>query len=54
MKIIKNDKAIQLNEEDEKSLELILNYYLWNISDNWDDKLNESSVIMQINNLLRN
>lgn len=52
MKIIKNGKAIQLNKNDEKSLKLVLDYYLWNVSDNWDDELNETSVIVQINDLL--
>lgn len=52
MEIIKDDKKIFLNPTDEKSLKMILDYYLWNISDNWDDELTETSVILRINELL--
>lgn len=52
MVIIKNDKKVFLNQTDEKSLKMILDYYLWNVSDNWDDELTETSVILRINELL--
>lgn len=54
MVIIKNSKKVFLNQIDEKSLKMILDYYLWNVSDNWDDELAETSVILRINELLGN
>lgn len=52
MEIIKNGKKIYLDNTDEKSLKLILDYYLWNVIDNWDEQLTENSVISDIFNLL--
>lgn len=52
MEIIKNNKKIILNSNDEKSLKMILNYYSWNVIDNWDEQLSESLVISKILNLL--
>ena len=46
--------TIYLNKNDQKSLKLILDYYLWSVIDNWDEQLTESSVISRINNLLNN
>ena len=54
MKIIKGHQQITLNAVDEKSLKLILDFYTQEISDNWDDSLNESSVIMRIEDLIGN
>ena len=54
MEIIKDNRKIFLDSSDEKSLKIILNYYLWNVVDNWDDQLSENSVISRINNLLNN
>lgn len=54
MEIINNGKKIYLDNTDKKSLKLILDYYLWNVSDNWDDELTETSVILKINELLSN
>lgn len=52
MEIINNGKKIYLDNTDEKSLKLILDYYLWNVIDNWDEQLTENSVISDILNLL--
>lgn len=54
MKITNDGMTIYLNKNDQKSLKLILDYYLWNVIDNWDEQLTESSVISRINNLLNN
>lgn len=54
MEIIKDNRKIFLDSSDEKSLKIILNYYLWNVVDNWDEQLSENSVISRINNLLNN
>lgn len=54
MVITKGCKQITLNDVDEQSLKLILNFYEQEISDNWDDSLNESSVIMRIKDLIGN
>lgn len=54
MEIIKDNRKIFLDSSDEESLKMILNYYLWNVVDNWDEQLTESSVISRINSLLNN
>lgn len=54
MKIVKNNKILELSKEDEKSLKIILDYYLWFVSDDWGDELNETSVITRIEDLISN
>lgn len=54
MKIVKDNKILELSKEDEKSLKIILDYYLWFVSDDWGDELNETSVITRIEDLISN
>lgn len=52
MKIINNNRSIFLDSTDERSLKLILDYYLVEVSGDWGDQLNETSVITRIKDLI--
>lgn len=43
-----------LDNDDEKSLKIILDYYLVEVSGDWGDELNETSLITRIENLISN
>lgn len=54
MEIISNGKKMYLDNDDEKSLKIILDYYLVEVSGDWGDELNETSLITRIENLISN
>lgn len=54
MQLIRNNKTIFFTDADIQSLKSILDYYTWNVLDNWEGNLNDLSVVDRLNDFLRN